>query len=90
MLYDICTPAQIKGPEWGTLQMDNQALMVEIAKAIYFAAFDPIGSQPGVPSPGWAWEKTSEYMRQFAMRQAAFAIEAIERNGYRIMKETSK
>ena len=66
--------------------MTREALRVEIAKAIYFAAFDP-ESRPGIPSPGWSWEKTSDTMRLFSLRQADFALDAIESNGCRIVYE---
>lgn len=52
----------------------------KVARAIYHAAFLPSPGQTArkVPSPGWCWEKTSEEMRQFALRQADAAIRAMK------------
>lgn len=52
-----------------------------VARAIYHASFMPSSeaeSRRRVPSPGWCWERTSEEMRQFALRQADAAIAELE------------
>jgi hypothetical protein len=52
-------------------------LREEMARAIYAAAFMPDDEDRAarrVPSPGWSWQHTSEEMRQFALRQADFAL----------------
>ena len=63
-----------------------QRQMVEtVARAIYEASYTPPHpgpSNPGftvlhVPSPGWAWDRTSEEMREFSRRQARAALKAL-------------
>ena len=57
-------------------------LREEVAMAIYAAAFDPKDEEEATrrkPSPGWCWERTSEEMREFARRQADWALLVIAR-----------
>lgn len=54
------------------------SLQEHVARAIYHAAFTEADRKYATPSPGWCWEKTSENMRAFAMRQAAAAIVAMQ------------
>lgn len=59
--------------------MKADELREHVAMAIYECAFDPYNSNADqasrrIPSPGWAWERTSEEQRAFARRQAEAAI----------------
>ena len=59
-------------------------LREEMARAIYEAAFDPDSPDEDVrarrkPSPGWAWDKTSEEIRDYCRRQADFALVVVRR-----------
>lgn len=52
------------------------SLEEHVARAIYDAAYE--GKPERVkPEPGWSWERTSDEMRQFALRQATAAINAM-------------
>ncbi len=62
------------------------SLREAVARAIYECAFIPDPDNPRqarreIPSPGWAWERTSDEMRAFALKQADAAIKAMR--GYK-------
>lgn len=59
-------------------------LQEHVARAIYEAAFMPKNEKEAkrqVPSPGWFWKRTSPEMREFAMKQAAAALHAMQTHG---------
>lgn len=61
----------------------------QVARAIYECAFVPDPKNPQqarreIPSPGWAWDRTSDEMRTFALKQADAAIAALRLAGVRV------
>jgi len=64
-------------------------LREQVARAIYECAFEPDPKNPAqakklIPSPGWAWDRTSDEMRAFALRQADAAINALRSAGVEV------
>jgi hypothetical protein len=65
--------------------MTRTEVQLLIAKAIYDSCYEAKPGVPreSVPSPGWAWERTSQPMRDFCLHQADCVMSALEGRGIR-------